>query len=548
MVPKGVALRLEFHYEADEGWSRQFYVGSEGALLNGEGTPWYPLPYNVRRATGILRFTVPQEFMVVAPGAKKTHQNGDKTFEFEVSRPSAFSFTVGRYIVYESRGNLPIAIYALRSRPGLSQQLNRIRKIIDALEQEFGSYPYEKFELVEVPTIAAGSRGNATGYPGLVTAAENNFEHFNLAVLAHEIGHEWWGDSVAQTGPRAEGMLSEAMAQYGALRAVETLEGVKAASDFRWRGYPGYSFMQAGLGYLSYMYAGEDAPLISSTNSELAYSKGFLVHDMLSRTIGRDRFRQIVSKFARDNAYQEVTWEQFMQVVQTGSEADLTWFFEQWLERKGVPELDLEWHQSGNRVIGSVRQVAPYYRADMELVIEGNGARRMQTVQLIGAMTEFTASVPFAAVAVRLDPESKVLHSTAERRREAESILPIARATPVWLQQRKVEGAESVLDREMKLLPSPDTYAGRFMAQAYGVFLASEAGKPEAILEHAKAALALDVQRPDWVPYVYYWQAVSAKATGDRALFEHSANAALAAERVLSAPSGWGQAAKNLLK
>jgi hypothetical protein len=65
------------------------------------------------------------------------------------------------------------------------------------------------------------------------------------------------------------------------------------------------------------------------------------------------------------------------------------------------------------------------------------------------------------------------------------------------------------------------------MAEAYRVFLASETGKPEAMLEHTKAALSLDVKRPDWVPYVYYWQAVSAKVTGDHALLEQSAKAAL---------------------
>jgi hypothetical protein len=129
-----------------------------------------------------------------------------------------------------------------------------------------------------------------------------------------------------------------------------------------------------------------------------------------------------------------------------------------------------------------------------------------------------------------------------DRRRKAESLIPIVRATPLWL-ERRVEEAESVLDREVTLLPKSDTYAGRFMAEAYHVFLASETGKPDAVLEHTRAALALDVRQPDWVPYAYYWQ-----AAGDRALLEQSAKAAMAAERSLSAPSGWGQAAENLLK
>jgi hypothetical protein len=46
---------------------------------------------------------------------------------------------------------------------------------------------------------------------------------------------------------------------------------------------------------------------------------------------------------------------------------------------------------------------------------------------------------------------------------------------------------------------------------------------------------------------MYYARAVLAGAAGNRSLMEESAKAAVAADRALVAPSGWGDAAQDLL-
>ena len=37
------------------------------------------------------------------------------------------------------------------------------------------------------------------------------------ASFGHEIGHQWWGNSVEKTGPVGEYMMDEALANYGGL-------------------------------------------------------------------------------------------------------------------------------------------------------------------------------------------------------------------------------------------------------------------------------------------------------------------------------------------
>lgn len=62
-------------------------------------------------------------------------------------------------------------------------------------------------------------------------------------------------------------MLSEGIAQYGALRAVEAIMGADAVRTFRKHEYPGY-FGQGGELYFRTVAQGHDAPLADLPTSE----------------------------------------------------------------------------------------------------------------------------------------------------------------------------------------------------------------------------------------------------------------------------------------
>jgi len=98
--------------------------------------------------------------------------------------------------------------------------------------------PHPDLEIVEMPPLPAGDADSGTSLEGFIVAGHAQVDSFNLAFLAHEIGHQWWADCVYATG-RANSLLTEAMAQYASLRAVEAIYGAEAAKEFRWRGYPG---------------------------------------------------------------------------------------------------------------------------------------------------------------------------------------------------------------------------------------------------------------------------------------------------------------------
>jgi aminopeptidase N len=245
-------------------------------------------------------------------------------------------------------------------------------------------------------------------------------QRFNLAYYGHEIAHQWWGNLVRHSGTRGNMMLDEAMAQYGSLRAVETLEGADAAERYRRTGYPGYIRDQSALGYLKVLAAGKDYPLSNiprNASRSIADGKGFQFWEMLSLTMGRENFNRILRDFIRLNSFRKVTWEEFWQAVEHGTRGNLKWFYDQWFERTGVPDFQMSWRQEGDAVRGEITQAQPYFRAKLEVQVEsGDGRTQSALIEVNSAKTEFSIPVKSAAKNVVLDPHFRVLRWTPEYR------------------------------------------------------------------------------------------------------------------------------------
>lgn len=550
-IPARTNVVLRFSCQATSGWATRFYIGPESAFVSGEAFAWYPRLEAFRRATGMLRFSAPTGYQVAATGLRRKGAASQSSSVFNVETPTTFSFAGGRYHVYESAGNPPVALYLIKPRNNnqVQARLQLLRKIINSLENEFGAYPHKEFELVEVSDAAAGGAGSAYSMEGFVVSGPENFEAFNLALVAHETAHQWWADSIGTKGGRGAQLLTESMAQYGALRVVERLVGFEAAQAFRRCGYPGYEIFQNRVGYLSYALTEADAPLLELSGKPfrhtLANSKGFLVHHLLARTVGVERFRQILRGFTRKYAFQDVSWDQFVSAVESGAGKDLSWFFEQWYERKGVPQWQVEWQQQGRIVNLRVRQAAPHYRLTAEAVFEGQGQRRKQIIQLKGEDTAIAFKLPFSVTKVRLDPDFDIPRWTPENREQAETLRPLVQATSLLQEGR---AAEALKQLRSELTPEKPLSEKRFLADVFLFFVESGSRRPNEAKQHLEAALASPKRRLDLLPLLYYRRALQALNDGDKAVLEESVSMAVQAEKSLVAPSGWGEAANALLR
>ena len=413
-----------------------FSLESEVCFGAGIGTAWYPeiedgpVQSDGRlrglRGTGSLNFFVPPGYVLESQGLplSKPEEISRGEFRFDIHDPVFFAFVAGRYTVQHGHGRIPTALYLLKPRANADSYLTGSEKVLESLVHEFGPYPHPAFAILEVP----GEQADRAGFSGaslesfMLSNTDFLDKDFNTAFFGHEISHQWWGNLVRSKTVQGRWMMSEGMAQYGSLRAVEMLEGAAAAERYRRRGYPDYISDQNALGYFNLIAKGtdhrlSDLPQDGDLSRLLSNSKGFIVWDMLSREVGGSRFSQILQKFIRENAYQRVDWNQYLRAIENGAGRNLRWFYDQWFERIGAPDFEMNWKQDGRRLHGVITQRPPYYQATLEIEVKNNRGRRLvRTVRVRQAQTSFSFSIDFRADSAVLDPHYLVLRWTPEFR------------------------------------------------------------------------------------------------------------------------------------
>jgi aminopeptidase N len=557
-IPAGEALHLRFSYAGGEETRFVFHIGSEGSFAGGFNTAWYPKVEGNAKSLGRINFSVPPAYQVIATGKRRsaTGQEAQGNFAFEVTQPSMFSFAMAKYIVERrlSRKGVATSAYLLRARPHIGDYLDKCTKVIDALVQEFGPNPYDDFALVEVPSEPADKAGfSGASFEGFIFSnADFLDKDFNTAYYGHEIAHQWWGVSVGRkSGLRGRLMLDEAMAQYGSLRAVEMLEGPRAAEGYRRTGYPGYIALQNATGYFMVEAGGFDQPLSVLLQGQysriLADGKGFIVYDMLSRTIGREKFSRILKAIAKQYAASDIGWDEFLQAISKGAGLDLQWFYAQWFDGKGAPEWQLNWQQSDTTVSGVITQSPPYFRATVEVLIEGDEYQTsMQSVELRGARTEFSFPVKFGARAVTLDPHFLVLHRTPAFRALKPAFAAHIRARGER-EKKQYEAAEKILLEALAKEPEPDMYGARFTLRvALGQLFLDQKKFAEA-KTYLQSALSSPSRRAEMLPWAYLYLAQAAKGLNDTATLQYAVEGAIAAESAIGGDTGAALEARSLL-
>ena len=427
---KGEDIELKFSCSSVEKMGLMFYVGPEVTFASAYGTIWYPQVGERSRGIGSLKISVPVGEKAIASGERRgsIDEEAQGTFRFENNYPAYLSFAAGKYIVTRRGGAIPVSAFLLRSRPNMPEYLESVQKLLKVLVAEFGRYHFKEFALVEVPRELARKSGfNGATPQSFAYINSNAFNvppsafHVLLEWYGHEFSHEWWPHVVSIKRPGGR-FTEESLAEYGGLRAVETLAGPAAAEQYRRNGYepdPIYS----AFAYFKLVNEGIDGPLSDLPADEkfrdVAYNKGFFVWDMLSREIGRRKFQRILRNVTRRYAFQRLTIKELWRAIEANAGRDLSWFYKQWFERTGAPDFHLMWKQEGTVVHGTITQMAPYYRATLEVEFAGDDDQRFsRSVRVNGPQTRFALTAKFRVGSVTLDPHYLVLHWTPEYRNQ----------------------------------------------------------------------------------------------------------------------------------
>jgi aminopeptidase N len=434
---RGDVVDVDFAYQADRE-SSQLIMHPRIALASWVEN-WYPTPISAdgyaaaaAAAPGISRFHLPKGWHAVSngrPGGRQV-RGARVTDTWIVEQPVARSFAAAPYAVGRERsGGRQIGVFLLSaSAAGAGAQARTLDRALRAMERRFGPYPYNSYAIAEVPesvvTWAASSE------QGFIMATTSMFDApgGNLPLFAHEAAHGWWGNAVSTKGPGA--MLgTESLAQYGAVVAIEALEGAGAMREFLRFSRAGYNPLQCALGYFYIWRKGGDKPLARLSDDKwdhnLSDSKGMWVYHMIRERMGDAAFfgalRQLLVRFkARPMTVQDIR-DQLMAAAP--ADTGLRAFLSQWLDGKGAPVLDVDWWSErrppastgGERGFGATvrvrqRQPGDGFVLDLEVALTlQDSSTVLDTLEVTQRDQTFELHLPSRPLDLRVDPFHRVL-------------------------------------------------------------------------------------------------------------------------------------------
>lgn len=541
----GVPIVLEFSYVGgDDAPAPLCYFGGAVVYASGWGTNWYPgLGDGATRAVGTLRVQSPKSHPTVISGGARLVGVDTATgrHEFDVYVPTYLSFLAGRFIETREPGEIPVTVYTSELRPRAREQARIAAQAMSVLQREFGPYRMRDLAVVEYPDTLARRLGfNAAGEPGLLVL-KGGFLGAppSIANYGHELGHNWWPIVTGFVGPGV--FMAEAMANYAAFRVVEALAGGEAGERFRRSGDPGFNWDISARFYLTNAAAGFDTALIAIREGtfpqrNMGGTKGAFVFDMLAAEVGRDRFRRALADVLERHAWAKITVEDLVREVGVASGRDLSWFYEQWFTRTGVPDFALTWRREGDRLHGVITQTAPYYRVSLPVLLSSadSGSAAMIVV-VSGPRTEFLLTPRFDPARVEIDPRYRILRWTPEYRSAVEALAPVTRAAV----HRSLDEFRAALGR----IPRPDIHAFEFAAHLGMGQLFMDGSQSDSARVHLRSSLTTPTRDPEQLSLAYALLAVLAKKENDRVTLRWAVESAIATDLAagIAGASAWAR-------
>jgi tetratricopeptide (TPR) repeat protein len=379
---------------------------------------WFPMHRFLKdRATGTFRITVPQGVVVAMDGAAKPkEQRGDKDVYTFVSERSTFpgSLAAAKYNALPmTAGKVEVTFYVKdNKRDFIGAQTEMLGKILDLYGEKFGSFPGKSLK------VAVIDNDSLLGYsaPGMEFLADRAFDKTpNANLLAREIAYQWWQYLIVPRAPQ-DLWLKEGFANYSALLFQESISGEAGFAR---------ELQETAVAALLH----EDKSTIRDAYQLQVYSpeynsvlksKGAYVLNMLRWVLGDENFFKAVKEYVYNFGYKEASIQDFKAICEKISAQDLTYFFSEWIDQNGVPDLKYDYTtyraKEGFKVTGTIRQDIDTFKMPVEIMIETDGKPEVKRVEVVGPESPFSVATFGKPKSAKIDPNFKVLRNSDQLR------------------------------------------------------------------------------------------------------------------------------------
>jgi hypothetical protein len=280
-------------------------------------------------------------------------------------------------------------------------------------------------------------RGEAFLAPFFVDAT--GIAKFLKSVVAHEVGHQWWGNTIANANGRNYWFV-ESLAEYFSAIFVEAVHGYK---EYQWK----VDDWRRNILSTDLVGSVQNASTLYSGGYQAAvYNKGPYAFHMLRETFrgsgprgpeGADaRFFAFLKQFSQELAekrdivtldIQNAAEKALGGVDENGKpyNVDLDWFFDQWIRGTGTPQYafdyDVDQSEDGSWLLeGTIRQrvllgktdkvlEGTVYRGVVDVVVEAKGGPYSKRIVINAAETPVLLKLPAKPLEVTLNKGHEML-------------------------------------------------------------------------------------------------------------------------------------------
>ena len=307
---------------------------------------FYPVnDHPLDKATYTFRVTVPEPFEAAANGVlKETIDNGDTTtFLFEARDPMASylaTVNIDEFDLETSQSGrgVPIRNYYPTGLPeGMRKPFERQGEMLDYFSGLFGDYPFELYGALVIDLDFGAALETQTLSIFSKAMIDANQPEGSEQVVAHELAHQWFGDSVSLADWQ-DIWLNESFATYAQGLWIEHTRGRDELDEWVRRMY---AFVREE--HESMSPPGE--PPADRLFNQGVYSWGALCLHALRLEVGDETFFDILKTYHERFADGNARTADFVAVAEEMSGKELSTFFDSWLYSEDlapIPAMGLE--------------------------------------------------------------------------------------------------------------------------------------------------------------------------------------------------------------
>ena len=308
-------------------------ISQTGVYLAGSSF-WIPT-FDDPLFTYSLTTTLPSSWLVVSQGVRTKNDtaNGIRTIRYDCKYPQDQAYlTAAKWTEYDqAAGNVQVQAFLRTPDEKLAKRYLKMTSVYMKMYVNLlGAYPYQKFALVE------NFWETGYGMPSFTLLGPRiiRFPFILYSSYPHELLHNWWGNSVYVA--MEKGNWCEGLTAYMADHMLKEQRGQGA--EYR------RSTLQK---FTDFVNPENDFPVIdfrerhNAAEEAIGYGKSLMFQHMLRQKFGDEVFIKAYRKFYQDFRFKIASFDDIRTTFEQLTGMNLKPFFDEWLTRKGAPQLSL---------------------------------------------------------------------------------------------------------------------------------------------------------------------------------------------------------------